>query len=238
MRTTIIRSATFATIVIFPLFSSPSGSEEGALPWGTSVASADGTINRLFRWTGYGWSCGYHACNNNGWGLRDGLPPVGNTANRHPSAVPARFELVDPGHAAVYPAGHVFTGHHHQSFVAQEYVNTTTPFTHGQFEHAGGSIVTPQPSNVEPMLQPYRSAIPPKSPEKPRKPAIDSEDGTASPSDLEKLPLPKGERDKKSVPDQQGERDELDDLLLEDDSAQWAPSRNRSARRPSGSVVR
>lgn len=172
---------------------------------------ADGTVNRLLRWTGYGWSSGYHACNNNGWGLSDSLPPVGNTARRHPAAGTGKFELVEPANAVAHPAGYVFQGHHQGTFVQQEYVDSAH-WPSAPLDNLGGSLVVPQQTEPNGSFQPYRSAIPPKSP------AIDSEEeGAASPSDLEALPSPKGERDK------------LDDLL-DDDSAQLVPPRNRSAR--------
>jgi len=223
MRTTIIRSTAFAAIFILPLFLTPSRDPCGfASSFGVSTASADGSINRLFRWTGYGWSCGYHACNNNGWGLRDGLPPVGNTARKHQSAGPAQFELVDPRHTVAHPVGYAVQGHHHGTFVQQEYIETS-PMQSAPMDHVGESLVIPQQTQPGRSFQPYQSAIPPKSP---KTPAIDPvEKEAASPSDLEVLPSPKAEQDK------------LDELL-EDDSAQLVPPRNRSASQRAGSRVR
>jgi len=215
MRTTIIRSSTFAAIFILPLFSTTARDSIGAgSSFGVSAAMADVTINRLLRWTGFGWSSGYHACNNNGWGLSDSLPPVGNTARRHPLAAAGKFELVDPAHAAAHPTGYVFQGHHQGTFVQQEYVDAA-PWPSASRGNLGGSLVVPPQTQPDGSFQPYRSAIPTKSP---KTPAIGSKEAeAASPSDLEALPSPKGERNK------------LDDLL-EDDSAHLVPPHNRSAR--------
>jgi len=212
MRTTIIRSSTFAAIFILPLFLTPARDSSGfASSFGTATAMADGKINRLFRWTGFGWSSGYHACNSNGWSWSDSLPPVGNTARMHSSAGAGKFELVDPVPAVVHPVGHVVPGHHHGTFVQQKPIDAAL-WQSAPLGNLGGSLVIPERNLPDGSFQPYRSAIPPKAP------AIDSEEaGAASPSDLESLPSPKGEQDK------------LDDLF-EEDSAQLLSPRNRSAR--------
>jgi hypothetical protein len=195
--------------------------ESGSIIFATK-ASADGTFNRLMRWTGYGWSCGYHACNNQGWGLRDALPPVGNTAHQNTMQGPGKFELVDPARPVRHMGGHANYGHHHMPVMHYNQIETlpTNPMPVGSIPlgEIGPSLVVPEATPASPTFQPYRSAVPPKSPSKP---AVKSEDSkTASPSDLELLPSPKGESD------------DLDDLLLEEQSFRVAPQRNRSARMP------
>lgn len=208
MRSTIIRTAVFATIFLLPLSlpQSRHNSEIGSI-FCVSKASADGTFNRLMRWTGYGWSCGYHACNNNGWGLHDGLPPVGNTAHQNNPAGPGRFELVDPVYPVMHSSRHGSHGHYHTPVMHHNYMETVP------MGEVGQSLVVPQAILPSETFQPYRSAIPPRAPSKPAAKSEDSK--AASPSDLEVLPSPKGESD---------------DLLLEDQSVRLVPPGNRSAR--------
>lgn len=221
MRSTAIRTATFATILILPLSlpqAGPSG-EIGSI-FSVSKASADGTFNRMMRWTGYGWSCGYHACNNNGWGLRDGLPPVGNKAHQTVPASPGKFELAEPvAYQVLQSGGHPAHGHHQTHRTHDNYAETvpmgSVPLNIGPYGEVGGSLVVPQPHLPGAMIQPYRSVIPPNSPSKPAKKSEDSK--TASPSDLEVLPSPRGEAD------------ERDGLKLDDSSVRLVPPRNRSA---------
>jgi len=181
MRTTIIRGSTFAAIFILPLLLTPTRDSSGfASSFDTSTAIADGTFLRLFRWTGFGWSCGYHTWNNNSWGLSDGLPPVGNAALRHESVVAGRFQWVEPVHPAVHPAGYVFQGHRQGTFVQQGHVDAA-PWQSEPPGNLGDSLAIAQQTQSDGSCKPYRSAIPPKSP---KKPAVGSEQGgVATPSD-------------------------------------------------------
>jgi hypothetical protein len=228
MRTTIIRTATFAAIFILPL-SLPQAyrNGNGTGIFGASTASADGTLNRLMRWSGYGWSCGYHACNNNGWGLRDGLPPVGNTASKKQPTTRNTFELVAPGQAASTDGSHwggnVMYGHYHTPMMHQNYVGSVTTSSASSGE-MGGSLLAPQATEPGDSVQQYRSSV---SPSVPRRSANKSKDREeTSPSDLEILPSPKGDKDG------------LDKLMNEDDSAHLLPPRNRSARIPAAIKAR
>jgi hypothetical protein len=226
MRSTTIRNTAFGTIFILPLLLPQSRhSDENGSIFFASKASADGTINRLMRWTGYGWSCGYHACNNHGWGLRDGLPPVGNTAAQRNQAGYGTFELIDPAHPIMHSGLHEARGHHYTTTMHPNRVEglpiVSAPIGAVPMSDVGQSLVAPQPQQQFETIQPYRSAIPTKAIEKKESQLEDSED--ASPSDLELLPSPKGDAEK---------TDELDDLLLEDSSVRLIQPRNRSARVP------
>lgn len=196
-------------------------------------AMAEGALNRIMRWTGYGWSCGYHACNDPGACLSDALPPVGNTAHRNDPTGRGRFELVEPTplfahpprHSHSHAAGQVI---HHHHYVPSP-LNLPGSVLMGPMEatpssELGDSLMTPQPAPPAKTFQPYRSAVPPKRPLEPA--PVSEDDRLQSPSDVELLPVPNGNRDP------------LDDLMDDDDAAVWMFKGNRSAGRSKAAGVR
>ncbi len=223
MRSPTIRTTAFATIFVLPLvLPQARHSHESGSMFSASKASADGTFNRLMRWTGYGWSSGYHACNSSDCGIRDALPPVGNTAHQKTPRGSGKFELADPVRPAVHIGGHANHGPYHMPGVHYSHVETfptsPMPIVGVPMTEIGPSLVAPQAVTPGQMFQPYRSAVPRKSS---GKPGVRSEDsGAASPSDLELLPSPKREAE------------DGDDLSVEGNSFRAVPQRNRSARKP------
>jgi hypothetical protein len=207
MRSKIKRTAICVMVFGLPISLPQSGPDS---VFGISIARADGTLNRLMRWTGYGWSSGYHACRNDQWSVQDALPPVGNTAGHGNHLRKSGFELVSP-QTGVYPVAHPSS---HASVQSLAPVGVSPIFVPG---YIGGSLVHPQSQPPSEVIQPYRSAVPPKV----QKEAVDSEERNAvSPSDMEPLPLPKG-RTKAN--------NNQDDLLLDDDHARLIAPQNRSA---------
>lgn len=179
--------------------------------FGIPMAQADGTLNRLMRWTGYGWSSGYHTCRNERCGVQDALPPVGNAAGHGGHPKQSGFELVDPqwnAYQVSQPNNYAFA----QPQLGTPAPSSTTP------GYTGQSLVYPQLQSPAEAFPPYRSVVPQKTQ---KDPIIDQQERSPkSPSDMELLPLPK---------DRAKANNGKDEISFEHDSASLVGSEKRSA---------
>lgn len=155
--------------------------------WRVSPAFAGGTINRMLRWSGWGWSDGYHACQPRPVEMRDALPPLGSLSLQRvaaeprllvdpappvaphlrsawPEAVPSLVESFSAGAAAAPDGGHApYPGHVPYS---GESILTPAP-AEGPWQQAAPSSGPPSAAGLreadpqgETSLRPYRSAVP------------------------------------------------------------------------------
>jgi len=138
----------------------------------SSMAHADGFINRMGRWAGYGWSSGYHACQDDGFRVRDGLPPVSNTAEARQRLGNYSFELAAPAHLVSRQSTYstLPTGHHGMVETVYESIPLDESW------QSGATILTSPP-----LSKPNQTVPRVKSPREP-----------ISPSDMETLPKPEG----------------------------------------------
>jgi len=173
----------------FPAMLDVPGSKESFL-CSSSAAHADGIVNRMARWTGYGWSSGYHACQNDGFQVRDGLPPVSNSAEARQRIGGYSFELAAPAHLVSRQSTYRNPPTRPSETVDVIFDSSSLD----QSWQNGGSILSgSQLSEPLSPLQPYQSVNPPPSSPVPTSPRVNAQGEPVSPSDIENLPKPKGQ---------------------------------------------